>query len=188
MNLLVTGDLLRKHVSGNIQVSMTQFVGQIVSTGTPHKDLSGPVLGKRVGVFFSSSPEGPWTKLDGHARMPGEAVEQSEGPKHYYIGDDAYQLNLFSVTPGCFDETTEHDNSSIHTVPRSVNRKLGEMFRPSSDPISMSLPMEAIPEEVDAVIADDIRQHPHLHRPAAELADELPLPEDGVDDPKLGTR
>ena len=56
MNQLITGQRLSQLVA----VSMVGLVGQLVSAHTPYRDLSGPVLSKRVGVFHSDTAEGPW--------------------------------------------------------------------------------------------------------------------------------
>ena len=188
MNQLFTGQRLSQLVA----VSMIGLVGQVVSAHTSYRDLSGPVLSKRVGVFHSDTAEGPWIPVgeqsanflqmnrtvapawrsggsDESSRIQSGEESQMAVPARNSSGSGesrpSFQLNLFETTLGCFEETTEHDNSAVGTVPRSVARQLKQRLCPPS--VSISLPLETVPEGPDERPADD----------------EMPLPEEEVDDP-----
>ena len=51
-------------------------------------------------------------------------------------------------TPGCFEESTEHDSTLVATVPKGVTRQLRQKMLGSANPIALSLPiLDQIPEE-----------------------------------------
>ena len=81
----------------------------------------------------SYAVSGPWQE-------GGPAWSSSELP--------AYRLTLFAVTPGCFEESTEHDSTLVATVPKGVTRQLRQKMLGSANSVSLSLPiLDQIPEE-----------------------------------------
>ena len=69
LNMIVTGAALSSHTA----VPMVGYIGQIVSINAGHRNLSGPIFSRRVGVFYGDSPEGPWSStVQNPARIAGE--------------------------------------------------------------------------------------------------------------------
>ena len=74
------------------------FVGHAVRSEAPTRNLRGPVLSHRVGVFHAESLEGTWAP---EARRP----PSDEGTRER----SPFSLVLYQAVPGAFEETTEQD-------------------------------------------------------------------------------
>ena len=112
---------------------MIGYVGQLVSSISLRNVLTGPVFGNRVGIFFSSDPDGPFTLVEhlhdddesehrvtvdqsggrrgsglapGNARSGGRRGSDAEDvPDQRTIASDqlTYELHVYKVSDGALD-------------------------------------------------------------------------------------
>ena len=98
MNTLLQGVMLASALNSALSSS---YVGQVVSSNTTYRDLEGPIFGDRVGIYHSTSEQGPWTT---------EALG----------GDDDYKMILYKATHSIDADI----DSDIKTLPRKARRDL----------------------------------------------------------------
>ena len=130
MITLLTGEHLAEHLS----IPFLGYVGHLTNQGLEKAPrFKNPLLGPPAKSYFSSTPSGPWQE----GRF---AWSSSESP--------TYRLTLFTVTPGCFEESTEHDSTLVAMVPKGVTKQLRQKMLGNSNSVTLSLPiLDQIPEE-----------------------------------------
>ncbi len=163
VNRLVQGSVL----SRLLRLPLLGYVGHLVSQ-VPTKDLTGPVLGDRVAIYYSDREEGPWQLASQETRLESSGNPGVQG---------SHKLVLYRPVSGAFEGSSEDSADQVKTVPHAVLKQIKGKLNPKA--VSWSLPMEIIAEEPGE--SEDTHLLPEEHIDDAEAVpldsdDEEPSP------------
>ena len=144
MNQILTGNQLTRLLA----VPLIGYVAQLVSTGITYTSLEGDVFGDCDGTLVSPTTAGPWRNEQGELIPAGSPAGNDVIGLNRSGAEDTreepWRLIVYKTVPCAFEGSTEDDERHV-TVPRAVTQELKKKLQINEE--SVSLPMEAIPED-----------------------------------------